>query len=67
MDKLIKLIIELAVRLSADSPKLFIKLQWFAGIVSGILTLVLILNEVFLFGMGNVVLYGSMNLPTFLS
>lgn len=66
MEKLIKLIVELAIRLSADSPKLFVKLQWIAGIISGVLTLVLILNEIFLLGMGNVILYGTMNLPTFL-
>ena len=67
MEKLILLFAELVLRFKADSPKLFVKLYWIAGIISSILTVVLVLNEVFSFGLGNIILYGTMNLPTMLA
>ena len=38
MEKLILLFAELVLRFKADSPKLFVKLYWIAGIISSILT-----------------------------
>jgi hypothetical protein len=67
MEKLILLFAELVLRYKAESPKLFVKLQWISGIISSILTVVLVSNEVFSFGLGTIILYGTMNLPTMLA
>jgi hypothetical protein len=67
MEKLILLFTELVLRVKSESPKLFVRLQWISGIISSILTVILVLNEVFNFGLGTIILYGTMNLPTFLT
>jgi hypothetical protein len=53
---------EIMVRFQSKSPKLFIRLQWFYGIISTVLALIISFNETTDLGLGNIIIYRGINL-----
>lgn len=65
MSTLITLVRELIFRWKAESPKLFVRIQWISGILTALITTTLILNTSFEWGLG-LILIANMPLTSIL-